>query len=222
MKKTLLSLAAVALSVSGLAQAQSAGSVVVRAGATTIMPKVESGDLSAPSFAGTQIDVKKASQVHGGVTYFFTDNLAIDVPVGIPFKHDVVGAGAIEGVGSLGTVKSLPITVMGQYYLGSAGSTFRPYFGAGVTYARFMKPKATATLSGLTGGTLSNPTLLTMKSVAGPSIALGLSIKLGGRWSADAVVNKVFLKTTGTLSTGQTIDATLDPLAVSLAIGYMF
>lgn len=222
MKTTLLCMATLALSVSGLAQAQTAGSVAVRAGATTIMPQVESGDLSAPSFAGTQIDVKKASQVTGGVTYFFTDNLAIDVPLGLPFKHDVVGAGAIAGVGSLGTVKALPVTVLGQYYLGGASSTFRPYVGAGVTYARFMKPKATATLSGLTGGTPANPTLLTMKSVVGPTIALGLSVKLGGRWTADGVVSKTLLKTTGTLSTGQTIDTTLDPLSVTLSIGYTF
>ena len=222
MKTTLYCLAAAVLSVSGLARAQSAGSVAVRAGATTIMPQVESGNLTAASFAGTQIDVKNASQVTGGVTYFFTDNLALDVPQGLPFKHDVVGAGAIAGVGKLGTVKALPVTVLGQYYLGSATSTFRPYVGAGITYARFMKPKATAAWSGLTGGTPANPTLLTMKSVVGPTVALGMSVKLGGRWTADGVVSKTLLKTTGTLSTGQTIETTLDPLSVTLSIGYMF
>lgn len=223
MKKTLpLCLAVVAVSISGLAQAQTAGSIVVRAGATTIMPKVESGYLTAPSLAGTQIDVKNASQVTGGVTYFFTENLAVDVPLGLPFKHDVVGAGAIAGVGALGTVKALPVNLMGQYYLGTATSTFRPYVGAGITYARFFKPKATAALSGLTGGTPTNPTLLTMKSTAGPAVELGLVVNLGGKWSVDGSVKKVFLKTTGRLSTGQTIETTLDPLAVSLAVGYSF
>ncbi|CAN5181449.1 outer membrane protein OmpW [soil metagenome] len=222
MKKHLLCLAAVALSTIGFAQAQTAGSIVVRLGGTSVMPQVESGDLTAPSLAGTKVDIKNASQVTGGVTYFFSENLAIDVPVGVGFKHDVVGDGAIANVGKLGTVKALPVTVMGQYYFGTASSTFRPYVGAGLTYARFFKPKATAVLSGLTGGSPSNPTLLTMKSVAGPTVALGLSVKLGGRWTADGVVSKVFLKTTGTLSTGQTIETTLDPLAVSLAIGYTF
>jgi len=222
MKTTLLCLAAVALSVGGLAQAQSAGSVIVRAGVTTIMPQVESANLTVPSLPGTQIDVKNASQLTGGLTYFFTENLAVDVPLGLPFRHELVGAGAIAGVGSLGTVKALPFTVMGQYYFGSATSTFRPYVGAGITYARFMKPKATAALSGITGGTPTNPTLLTMKSVAGPTVALGMSVKLGGRWTAGGVVSKTLLKTTGTLSTGQTIETTLDPLSVSLSIGYTF
>ena len=223
MNKQILCLAAVALTTVGAtALAQTAGSIVVRAGGTSIMPKVESGDLSAPSLAGTKINVKNASQVTGGVTYFFTENLAVDLPLGPPFKHDVVGDGAIANVGRLGTVKSLPINLMAQYYLGTATSTFRPYVGAGVTYARFFKPTATAALSGLTGGSPSNPTLLTMKSTAGPAAELGLLINLGGKWSVGGSVKKVFLKTTGTLSTGQTIEATLDPLAVSLAVGYSF
>ncbi len=222
MKTNILCVAALGIALGGAVQAQTAGTYVVRAGATTVMPQVDSGDLSAPSLVGTKIDVKKASQFVGGVTYFFTDNLAIDVPIGLPFKHDVVGAGAIDGVGKIGTVKSLPVTVKAQYYLGTATSTFRPYVGAGVTYARFMKPKATAALSGITGGTLANPTLLTMKSVFGPVLELGMSVKLGGRWSADVSINKVLLKTTGRLSTGQEIPATLDPLAVSLSVGYSF
>lgn len=222
MKKHLLCLAAAALSTIGFAQAQTAGSIVVRAGGTTIMPQVESGDLSAPSLAGTKIDVKNASQFTGGITYFFTENLAIDLPLGLAFKHDVVGDGAIANVGKLGTVKALPVNLMGQYYLGTAASTFRPYVGAGITYARFFKPKATAALSGLTGGSPSNPTLLTMKSTVGPAVELGLLINLGGKWSLNGSVKKVFLKTTGRLSTGQTIESTLDPLAVSLSVGYSF
>jgi len=222
MNKKLLCLAAVALLGSGVAQAQSAGTIIVRAGGTSIMPDVDSGDLSAPSLVGTKVDVKNASQVTGGLTYMWTDNIAIDLPLGLPFKHDVVGDGAIANVGKLGTVKALPVTLMAQYRFGSASSTFRPYVGAGGTYARFMKPKATAALSGLTGGSPAKPTLLTMKSVGGPSIQAGVIVGLGGRWSADIDVKKVFLKTTGRLSTGQTIETSLDPLAVSVSVAYSF
>jgi len=222
MNKKLLCLAAVALLGAGVAQAQSAGTIIVRAGGTSIMPDVDSGDLSAPSLVGTKVDVKNASQVTGGLTYMWTDNIAIDLPLGLPFKHDVVGDGAIANVGKLGTVKALPVTLMAQYRFGSASSTFRPYVGAGGTYARFMKPKATAALSGLTGGSPAKPTLLTMKSVGGPSIQAGVIVGLGGRWSADIDVKKVFLKTTGRLSTGQTIETSLDPLAVSVSVAYSF
>lgn len=222
-KTTLLSLAAVALACAATgAQAQSAGSFIVRLGATQITPKVESGDLSAPSLAGTKIDVRKASQVSGGITYMWTDNIAIDLPIALPFKHDVVGAGAIDGVGKLGTVKSLPVTLLAQYRFFDAKSAFRPYVGAGVTYARFYDTKATAALSGLTGGTPSNPTTLSMKNAGGASIQLGAAMNLGGHWTADLSVTKVFIKTTGHLSTGQNIDATLNPTAVQVGIGYAF
>ena len=221
-KTKLYGLAALALLSVGTAQAQSAGSYILRAGGTMIKPEVESGDLSAPSLVGTKIDVEKASQFTGGITYMWTDNIAIDLPLGVAFKHDVVGAGAIAGVGVLGTVKSLPVTLLAQYRFGEPSSMLRPYVAAGATYARFFKPKATAALSGLTGGTPSNPTLLTMKSAAGPALQAGLAVNLGSRWSLDADVKKVFLKTTGTLSTGQTINTKLNPLAVSIGVGYSF
>src|SRR5437868_7065072 len=125
MKTKFLLGAAATLLASGAAFAQAAGSVIVYAGAAQITPQVESGDLTAPSLAGTKVDVKKASSFVGGVTYFWTDNISIDLPIAAPFKHDVVGAGAIDGTGKLGTVKSLPMTLLAQYRFGDASSTFR-------------------------------------------------------------------------------------------------
>ena len=218
--KSLLALALV--SATGLVQAQAAGSIVVYGGAAQINPKVDSGDLSAPSLSGTKIDVKKASSFVGGVTYYWTDNISIDLPIAAPFKHDVVGAGAIEGSGKLGTVKSLPMTLLAQYRFGDANSSFRPFIGAGVTYGYFFKPRATATLSGLTGGSPSNPTTLSMKSRFGTTMELGGAVNLTRDWSASLSVTKTFIKTTGSLSTGQTIETTLDPVSVKFGIGYRF
>lgn len=218
--KTLFALALVAAS--GLVHAQSAGSIVVYAGAAQINPQVESGDLSAPSLSGTKIDVKKASSFVGGVTYYWTDNISIDLPIAAPFKHDVVGAGAIEGSGKLGTVKSLPMTLLAQYRFGDASSTFRPFVGAGLTYGYFFKPKATAALSGLTGGSPSNPTTLSMKRKLGTTLELGGAVNVTKEWSASLSVTKTFIKTTGSLSTGQTIETTLDPVSIKFGIGYRF
>jgi outer membrane protein len=220
--KTKLLTAAALLALAASAHAQSAGSIVVYGGAAQIKPEVQSGDLSAPSLVGTKIDVKKASQFVGGVTYYWTDNLSIDVPIGPGFKHDVVGAGAIDGVGKLGDVHALPVTLLGQYRFGEAKSMVRPFVGAGFTYARFYKPKSTAVLTGITGGTPSNPTLLSMKSAGGPTLQLGVAVNLTPQISADMAFTKTFLKTTGHLSTGQSIDATLDPTAIRIGIGYAF
>ncbi|MFG6485617.1 OmpW family protein [Roseateles sp. BYS78W] len=211
-----------ALFAAGSAFAQSAGSIVVYGGAAQITPKVDSGDLSAPSLAGTKIDVKKATAFVGGITYYWTDHISIDLPISAPFTHDIVGAGAIQGVGKLGTVKSLPATLLAQYRFGEASSAFRPFVGAGVTYGYFYKPKATSVLSGITGGTPSNPTTLSMKSRFGTTVELGGAYNLTKDWSASLSVTKTFIKTTGSLSTGQTIETTLDPVSIKFGVGYRF
>lgn len=214
--------AALAFCAGAGAQAQTAGNVVVYAGAVQVRPQVDSGDLTAPSLAGTQIGVNKASAFVGGVTYYWTDHISIDLPIGAPFKHDIVGAGAIDGVGKLGSVKSMPITLLAQYRFGEPSATLRPFFGAGYTYGRFFHPVATTALSGITGGTQANPTLLTLKSAGGPTLELGTAVQIVGNWSASLSVTKTFIKTTGQLSTGQSINATLDPVSLKFGIGYKF
>lgn len=214
--------AALALVTAGAAQAQSAGSLLGRIGATQIRPDVTSGDLSAPSFAGTKADIKPASAVSGGITYMLTDHIAVDLPLAPGFKHDIVGAGAIAGVGKIADVKALPVTLMGQYRFMGAKHAFRPYLGAGLTYAKFYGARSTAALTALTGGTPSNPTTVDVQSKWGATVQMGASVDMGSGWALDATVLKTFLTTRTRLSTGQTLDAKLDPLSISLGIGRKF
>jgi outer membrane protein len=206
----------------GSAQAQSAGTFTVRAGATTIMPNVTSGDLSAPSLPNTRVDIKKASQFTGGITYMWTDNIAVDLPLGLAFKHEVVGAGAIDGVGTLATVKALPITLTLQYRLGGAQDKVRPYAGIGGTYAKFFDSRGTVALNATTGGTPANPTVMNMDNKFGSLVQLGVVARVYGQWSVDLCVNKTFISTDGHLSTGQNIHTKLDPTAVVVGVGYTF
>lgn len=216
--------AAIALSLlaASAAQAQTAGTLLLRAGVTQIRPNVDSGDLTAPSLGGTKADIRASTRPSGGVTYMLTDQFAIDVPLAVPFKHDIVGDGAIAGVGKIGEVRSLPITVMGQYRFLDAKAPLRPYVGAGLTYAKFYKAKSTAALSALTGGTPANPTTLSVESKLAATLQLGVSYAFNEHWFADATVLHTFLKTRTTLSTGQTLDTKVDPDTVALTVGYMF
>ncbi len=211
--------AAALLGLGGVASAQSAGSWMLRAGVTSIAPQVSSGDLSPVSWAGTRVDINSATQLGGGVTYMYTDHLAVDVPLALPFTHDIMGDGAIKGVGKIGETKALPITVFAQYRFMDANAKFRPYVGLGATYAKFFKAKGTATLSALTGG---SPTSLSIESKLAPSFEGGVAMPLNDKWFVDLFVSKTLLKNRTTLSTGQTIDVTLDPLSYGLAVGYKF
>jgi len=211
-----------ALLASTAAYAQPAGSLIVRAGATHIAPDVSSGALSPPSFAGTTADIKSATQVSGGVTWMWTDNIAFDLPIAPGFKHDIVGTGAIAGVGKIGEVKALPITLLAQYRFFEPEAAFRPYVGAGPTYAKFYDATSTAALSALTGGSPSNPTTLSVDSRWALTMQAGLVWQFSPKWSLDASILKSFLKTTTTLSTGQTMDSKLNPWIYSIGIGYRF
>jgi outer membrane protein len=217
-----LSLVALALVAGTAAQAQSAGSLLARIGATQISPSVTSGDLTTPAFPGTQADITSNTQIGGGVTYMVTDHWSVDVPVAVPFTHDINGAGAIGRAGKIGETKVLPVSVFAQYRFGEANAKFRPYLGAGPTYARFYKEHSTNTLTGLTGGTPANPTTLSIESKLAPTVQIGATLALNDRWFVDAMVAKTWLKTRTTLSTGQTLDIRLNPTTVALAIGYRY
>ena len=151
MKHSLKFLTASAIALAApLALAQSAGTWLARVGATTITPSVTSGNMTAPSFAGTKSDVGAASQVSGGVTYFYTDNVSVDLPLALPFKHKLYGAGALAAAGQIGEVQSLPMTVFLQYRFMDANSQFRPYVGLGATYAYFSNAVGSGALTAMT------------------------------------------------------------------------
>jgi len=214
--------AAALLVLAATAQAQSKGSVMVRLGATMIQPDVKSGDLTAPSFPGTRADIESDTQPTAGITYMLSDHIALDLPLAAGFKHDIVGDGAIAGVGKIGEVKALPVTLLLQYRLFPAAAPLRPYIGIGPTYAKFYKARSTAALSALTGGTPANPTTLEVQSKWAITGQIGLTATLAPRWSLDATVLKTALKTRTTLSTGQTLDAKLDPWSFCVGVGYRF
>jgi len=131
-------------------------------------------------------------------------------------------AGDIAGVGKIGEVKALPVTLLVQYRFLDARADLRPYVGIGPTYAKFYKARGTATLTGLTGGSPSNPTTLSVESKWALTAQAGFTWRLSGPWQLDGFVAKTALKTRTTLSTGQTLDARIDPWSYSLGVGYRF
>ena len=224
MAQRLLPLAALAagLLAACAAHAQGAGSLTVRVGATDVTPDTRSGTLSAPSFAGTRAAVGSNLQPTAGVTWMWTSNVAFDVPLTAGYKHDITGDGAVAGVGKLGEIKSHPATVLVKYRFGAPDAAVRPYVGAGPTYARLHGARSTLALTALTGGTPTSPTTFSMESKWTATGQVGLAWRLGGKWSLDTAVLYTPLKTRMTLSTGQTLDASLDPTSVSVGVGYRF
>ncbi len=203
--------------------AQSAGAWVVKAGANQIAPQVASGDWSAPSSPGSKLDVKPDTQPFGSVAYMYTDHVSFEALFGLPYKHDVVGAGSVAGVGRLATVKQIAPTVFAQYRANEASSTVRPYVGLGLTVAHFYGLEGSGQLTAITnpGG---SPTQVTLKSRTKLALSpqVGISIKVKDAWFVDASLTKTLISNTAKLSTGESVRLKLDPLSIGFAIGRSF
>jgi len=226
MKPQLKFIAAAALCIAGSSFAQTAGTWMVRAGAANITPSVTSGCLSAPDFGDgptgcTKSDVGADTQLAGGITYMLTNNVAIDVPVALPFKHKIIGAGSMAGSGDLGEVQALPITLFVQYRFMEPSAKFRPYIGLGATYAYFFNAQGSGRLTATTnpGGP---PTKLTVDSKFILTPQIGATLALNDKWFVDVSYSKSKLSTTTNMSTGQKMNVDLDPASYSIAIGYKF
>lgn len=222
MKNTLKFIAGTAIAITAQAAfSQSAGTWLARTGATTIAPQVASGAMSAPSFPNSKTDVGSASQISGGVTYMYTDNFSVDLPMALPFKHKLYGAGALSNAGQIGEVQALPVTVFFQYRFLEANATLRPYIGIGPTYAYFYNEAGSGALTAMTnpGG---SPTTLKVDSSFTVSAQIGATIAVDDKWFVDVFYGKTPLKTKNTLSTGQTLDVALDPISYGVTVGMKF
>jgi outer membrane protein len=213
--------AAAAACGAGAAHAQAAGDVMVQIGWNKIMPKVKSSDLSAPSLPGSKINIKSASALFVTATYMITNDISVEALGGLPYKHDIEGAGAVSGVGKIGSIHQISPTVLLQYRFLAADGPFRPYVGAGPTFAKFYGTKGSGALTAVTnpGGP---PTTIGGDTEWGTTIQAGANYKIDKHWFLDASVLKTFISTKATLSTGQSTSAKLNPVSINASIGYTF
>lgn len=215
-------LAMAALGTAAGASAQAAGQWTAKVGINTITPKVESGNISAPALPNSKADIDPDTKPVFVFGYSFTDNIAAELNLGVPYKHNINGADGIAGTGKLGSVEVLPPTAFVQYRFFTPDSKFRPYVGVGVTYAYFQKARGSGQMTALTNIGSSTPTTFKVKNKVAGSIELGTAYNFNEKWYVDVTLIKTFLKTKVSFSTGQTQDLRLDPQAISLGVGYKF
>lgn len=206
------------------AQAQSAGTWMVKIGANQIAPQVESGDLSAPSIAGSKVDIAADIEPIVSLTYLYSDHVSVEAFAGLPYVHDIRGDGAMADVGRIGQVKQISPTVFAQYRANSPTSAFRPYVGLGLTLAHFYGLEGSGALTAVTnpGGGVPTTLNLDSRTKLALSTQLGASFRTNQHWYVDMAVIKTFISNTARLSTGQSVKLKLDPLSVGLSLGYEF
>lgn len=179
------------------------GSWLVRARATHLSP----ADKSAPvggAGASDRISVESRTIPELDISYFFTPNLAAELVLTYPQKHEVY----LDGT-AIGSFKHLPPTLLAQYHF-TPGSQLSPYVGAGVNFTHLSSVK-------LLGGTAD----LESNSV-GLALQAGVDFKIDKNWSLNLDVKRVNIRSDVTAGGAKISAVKVDPTLVSIGVGYRF
>jgi outer membrane protein len=155
--------------------------------------------------ANTEVDDSIVPELD--FTYFFTDNIAVELIAAVT-PHDV----SLDGGPKLGTAWLLPPILLLQYHFQLADG-IKPYLGAGINYTVFFSQK-----------NKGPATSFNLKDEFGWALQAGVDIHLNENWYINLDVKKVFLDpkifvVAGAAITGR---AKLDPWIIGLGIGYRF
>ncbi len=168
-----------------------------------------------PSLGRVEVNDKIFPEVD--FTYFITRNIAAELILTYPQKHDVKFAGS-----NIGTLKHLPPTLTVQYHFLPDG-TVRPYAGLGVNYTRFMNVNLNARPA------LGQDAPIDVdRSSFGLAAQVGADFRLAPNWFINVDVKYVQIKadnvriTGGSLAGTKVTDLKVDPWLLSLGVGYRF
>lgn len=195
----MLALVAGALLVSPPALAEG-GDWLIRARAVNLNPSASSSPV-----AGVDVEQRWIPEVD--ISYFVTRNLALELILTYPQKHDVT----LNGV-NIGSVRHLPPTLTLQYHF-LPEAQFRPYLGAGINYTRFSNVSLNVPGVGALG---------MERSSTGLALQAGLDIALGKNLVLNLDVKKIKMDADLSTGAGFLSKLTIDPLLVGVGLGWKF
>lgn len=227
MHKSLLSASLFALALSApLVHAHEAGDIIVRAGAATVAPNEDSGNLKldGAKVSGTKATLDSDTQLGLAVAYMITNHIGIELLAATPFNHTVSVKGLGPSLdGKLGDIKQLPPTLSLQYYPMESSSKFQPYAGIGLNYTMFFNEDLDSTRK---NQGFSN---LKLKDSFGLAGQVGMDYMLTDRMMLNASVwyididTKASMDGPSALGVGRTkVNVDVDPWVYMVGIGYKF
>ena len=200
MKKMMLAAAAACALTSGAAMAQQAESPwLVRVRAVHL-------DSENKDSTGLGLSINNKTIPELDVSYFFTPNIAAELVLTYPQKHDLRSNGA-----KIGSLKHLPPTLLAQYHFTNFGA-FKPYLGAGVNYTVFFNEKAK-------GGF----TDFDLKDSFGFALQAGFDYMIDRNWGFNFDVKKLFLEPKVKVNNGLVAGKVkIDPWLIAAGVTYRF
>jgi outer membrane protein len=196
MKKNLLAVAVLCAMTSGAAFAQQAESPwLVRVRALHL-------DSANKDSTGLGLSVNNKTIPEVDITYFFNKNVAAELVLTVPQKHDVRSNGT-----NIGSLKHLPPSLLLQYHFDAPG--FKPYVGAGVNYTRFSSVNLPAGVN-------------IDRNSWGGALQVGVDIPLTKNLSLNFDVKKVYIQTDVTAGGAKLGTFKVDPVLAGVGLGWRF
>jgi outer membrane protein len=196
MKKNLLAVAVLCALTSCAAFAQQAESPwLVRVRAVHL-------DSANKDSTGLGLSVNNKTIPEVDITYFFNKNVAAELILTVPQKHDLRSNGT-----NIGSLKHLPPSLLVQYHFDAPG--FKPYVGAGVNYTRFSSVNLPAGVD-------------IDRNSWGGALQVGVDIPLSKNLSLNFDVKKVYIKTDVFAGGAKAGTFKVDPVLVGVGLGWRF
>ena len=198
MKKNLLAVAVLCALTSGAAFAQQAESPwLVRVRAVHL-------DSANKDSTGLGLSVNNKTIPEVDISYFFNKNVAAELILTVPQKHDL--SSSVLG-GRIGSLKHLPPSLLLQYHFDAPG--FKPYVGAGVNYTRFSNVNLPAGVD-------------IDRNSFGGALQVGVDIPLSKNLYLNFDVKKVYIKTDVFAGGAKAGTFKVDPVLVGVGLGWRF
>jgi outer membrane protein len=191
---------AVGLCASSAAFAADEGNWLVRGRATY----VDFSNNNRDSQLGADVSVESKWIPEVDVSYFFTQNIAAELVLTVPQKHNV----ELAGVGKIGSLQELPPHLMVQYHLPMGD--FKPYAGVGINYTRIWNVD-------ILGGAVD-----VKRKSWGPSVQIGVDYKIAPQWYLNADIKYTWMSTDVYAGGATVAKLDLNPWIMSIGVGYRF
>ena len=204
-KKIVMALAVGVLLASFNAYAE--GNWLVRVRAVNLDMENKSDAIPALAVPADAIHVSNKLIPEVDISYFFTKNIAAELVLTIPQKHDVSVSGT-----NIGTFKHLPPTLTLQYHF-LPDQKFQPYVGAGINYTRISS--VSLNIPGV--GALD----LDSSSIGG-ALQAGLDVEVGKNTYLNLDVKKIYIDSDLKLGGAKVSHLKLDPVAIGIGFGWKF
>jgi outer membrane protein len=202
-KSTLQSMLIAALGLWGAGAMAQESPWLVRARAVHINPANQSAPVGGTG-ASDRIHVSTKTIPELDVSYFVTPNIAAELILTYPQKHDVTLDGA-----RIGSFKHLPPTLLAQYHF-LPGQTVQPYVGAGINYTLLSKVDL---LNG--AGALEHDSW-------GLALQAGVDFRIDQHWSLNLDIKKLRIRSDVMIAGARASSVKVDPYLMGAGIGYRF